>query len=112
MIGDQRDLARLLQSDLGLSEREIAKATGAGTTVSVRRWRLHGAKAEPRSTEPLDDLRAIVGLMLNSGSILKRLRDFFDRATPTSVIDDPSACSRKEVLSVFAMRPRCFSTVF
>jgi hypothetical protein len=37
--------------------------------VTVRKWRSRAAKSEPRNRDQIDDLRAIVGLLLNSGYV-------------------------------------------
>lgn len=67
VTSDQRDIVRLLHDVVGLTDAEIAEATGVAHVVTVRKWRSRSAKGEPRNTEQIDDLRAIVGLLLNSG---------------------------------------------
>lgn len=47
-----------LHREIGLTERDIARATGANER-SVRRW-LGGATMQTRSQERIDDLRATV----------------------------------------------------
>jgi Protein of unknown function (DUF2384) len=47
-----------LHVEIGLLERDIARATGANER-SVRRW-LGGAPMQARSEERIDDLRAVV----------------------------------------------------
>ena len=68
-MADQRDIVRALHDVIGLSDAEIAEASGVASVVTVRKWRSRAAKAEPRNREQIDDLRAIVGLLLNSGYV-------------------------------------------
>jgi hypothetical protein len=56
---------RFAHDAIQLTDREIAELTGAHE-VSVRRWRSPNATTIPRRTEELDDLRAIIGVLLNS----------------------------------------------
>jgi hypothetical protein len=67
VTGDPRELARYLHDTIRLSDAEIAQVAGVAHDVTVRRWRSRASTSAPRSTERLDDLRAIVGLLLNSG---------------------------------------------
>ena len=64
---DQREIVRLLHDVIKLTDGEIAEATGVAQGVTVRAWRSRAAKSHPRNTTQIDDLRAIVGLLLNSG---------------------------------------------
>lgn len=63
---DPRALVRFFHDKVKLTDREIATAmgTGAGT---VRRWRSPKATHAPRDIRPLDDMRVIVALLVNSG---------------------------------------------
>lgn len=65
---DPRGLVRFLHDKVKLNDREIATAmaTHAGT---VRRWRSTKAKHSPRDTGPLDNMRVIVALLVNSGAL-------------------------------------------
>jgi hypothetical protein len=63
---DTRDLARFLHNQIRMSDEEIAKAANV-RSQTVRRWRSTAATNSPRNTERLDDLRAIVALLLQSG---------------------------------------------
>lgn len=56
---------RFAHDAIQLTDREIAELTGAHE-VTVRRWRAPDATTIPRRTEELDDLRAIIGVLLNS----------------------------------------------
>lgn len=67
MTCDPREFARFLHDTIRLTDQEIAIATGMSSEVSVRRWRSPAVGKLPRNTEGLDDLRAIVGLLLSSG---------------------------------------------
>lgn len=69
VTSDQRQIVRLLHDKIGLSDEEIAEATGVGHVVTVRKWRSRTAPGTPRNKEQIDDLRAIVGLLVNSGLI-------------------------------------------
>lgn len=69
VMSDPRDVVRALHDEVGLSDAEIAEATGVANVVTVRKWRSRAAKSEPRNREQVDDLRAIVGLLLNSGAL-------------------------------------------
>jgi hypothetical protein len=64
---DPRELVRFLHDEIKLSDRELAKAVGGTHEVTIRRWRSKTAKGMPRDTEALDNLRAIVALLLGSG---------------------------------------------
>jgi hypothetical protein len=61
-----RKLVRFLHDDVKLTDREIGTATNndAGT---VRRWRSEKSKHAPRMIRPLDDMRVIVELLVNTG---------------------------------------------
>lgn len=63
---DTRDLARFLHNQIRMTDEEIAKAANV-RSQTVRRWRSTAATHTPRNTERLDDLRAIVALLLQSG---------------------------------------------
>jgi len=65
---DPRGLVRFMHDKARLSDREIATAMGthAGT---VRRWRSNKAKHMPRDIGPLDNMRVIVALLVNSGVV-------------------------------------------
>jgi hypothetical protein len=63
---DTRELARFLHDKIRITDEEIAKAANV-RSQSVRRWRSSAATNSPRNTEQLDDLRAIVALLLQSG---------------------------------------------
>jgi hypothetical protein len=69
VTSDQREVVRLLHNEVGLSDGEIAEATGVGHVVTVRKWRSATAQGTPRNKDRIDDLRAIVGLLANSGLI-------------------------------------------
>ena len=60
-----RDLLRYLHSEVKLSDRELERVTGVHR-VTISRWRSAKAQSEPRDVGRLDDLRVIVGLMVNS----------------------------------------------
>jgi len=64
--GDPRALARFFHDKVKLTDGEIATAMGtrAGT---VRRWRSTTSTHAPRDVRPLDDMRVIVALLVNSG---------------------------------------------
>jgi hypothetical protein len=64
---DPRELVRFLHDDVKLSDRELAKALGGTHEVTIRRWRSKSAPGVPRDTESLDDVRAVVALLLRSG---------------------------------------------
>jgi len=63
---DPRALVRFLHDKVKLTDGEVATAMGtrAGT---VRRWRSPKATHAPRDIRPLDDMRVIVALLVNSG---------------------------------------------
>jgi hypothetical protein len=63
---DTRDLARFLHDKIRMTDAEIATAADV-RSQTVRRWRSTAATSSPRNTERLDDLRAIVALLLQSG---------------------------------------------
>jgi len=62
-----RELVRFLHDEIKLSDRELAKALGGTHEVTIRRWRSKSASGMPRDTESLDDVRAVVALLLRSG---------------------------------------------
>ena len=64
---DPRELVRFLHDEIKLSDRELANALGGTHEVTIRRWRSKNATGAPRDPQPLDDLRAIVALLLQSG---------------------------------------------
>ena len=64
---DPRDLVRFLHDEVKLSDRELAKALGGTHEVTIRRWRSKNTAGMPRDTESLDDVRAVVALLLRSG---------------------------------------------
>lgn len=66
VTGDPRELARFLHDTIELTDAEIAQVAGVAHEVTVRRWRSRASKSAPRSTEGLDDVRAIVSLLLDS----------------------------------------------
>lgn len=63
---DSRELVRFFHNKVKLTDKEIATAMGtqAGT---VRRWRSPKSTHAPRDIRPLDDMRVIVALLVNSG---------------------------------------------
>ena len=63
---DPRVLVRYLHHEVKLTDRELEKVTGTHR-VTIRRWRSKQDHSEPRDTGRLDDLRVIVGLLVNSG---------------------------------------------
>jgi hypothetical protein len=63
---DTRDLARFLHNQIRMTDDEIAKAANV-RSQTVRRWRSTAATNTPRNTERLDDLRAVVALLLQAG---------------------------------------------
>lgn len=65
---DTRDLARFLHNQIRMTDEEIARAADV-RSQTVRRWRSTAATNSPRNTERLDDLRAIVALLLQSGVV-------------------------------------------
>jgi hypothetical protein len=65
VTSDPCALVRFAHDVIQLTDRELAELTGAHE-VSVRRWRAPNATTVPRCTEQLDDLRAIIGVLLNS----------------------------------------------
>ena len=64
---DPRELVRFLHDEIKLSDRELAKALGGAHEVTIRRWRSKNTSGMPRDTESLDDVRAVVSLLLRSG---------------------------------------------
>jgi hypothetical protein len=64
---DPRELVRFLHDEIKLSDREVARALGGAHEVTIRRWRSKSASGMPRDTEQLDDVRAVVALLLRSG---------------------------------------------
>jgi len=65
VTSDPCALVRFAHDVIQLTDRELAELTGTHE-VSVRRWRAPDATTVPRCTEQLDDLRAIIGVLLNS----------------------------------------------
>jgi hypothetical protein len=63
---DQRQIVRFLHDVVKLGDAEISEATGGVHEVTVRRWRGTTPAGAPRCVDRIDDLRAIVGLLLNS----------------------------------------------
>jgi hypothetical protein len=55
-----------LHNQIRMTDEEIAKAANV-RSQTVRRWRSPAAAHTPRNAERLDDLRAIVTLLLQSG---------------------------------------------
>jgi hypothetical protein len=66
LTANPRALVRFFHDKVKLTDGEIATAMGtrAGT---VRRWRSAKATHAPRDVRPLDDMRVIVALLVNSG---------------------------------------------
>lgn len=69
VTSDPRELARFLHDTIRLTDAEIAQVAGVANDVTVRRWRSRASSGEPRNTERLDDLRAIVGLLCSSETL-------------------------------------------
>ena len=67
VTSDTRDLTRFLHDKIRMSDDEIAAAAGVKSGQSVRRWRSTAATNAPRNVDRLDDLRAVVVLLLQSG---------------------------------------------
>lgn len=61
-----RAVVRFLHDVVLMTDSEIADAIGVQSDVTIRRWRSEDASGTPRHPERIDDLRAIVGMLLNS----------------------------------------------
>jgi transcriptional regulator with XRE-family HTH domain len=90
-----------LRHQIGLSERDIARATGVHER-SVRRW-LAGTEPTHDKAERVDDLRTIVidlGQMLPAESIVAWLRkrnQDLGRERPLDILAQPDGYSRVSV---------------
>lgn len=63
---DPRDFLRYLHRDVRLTDRELETITGTHP-VTLRRWRSKRDDSAPLKTGRLDDLRAIVGVLIDDG---------------------------------------------
>lgn len=63
---DPRDFLRFLHSDVRLTDRELETITGTHP-VTLRRWRSKRDSHAPLKTGRLDDLRFIVGVLIDDG---------------------------------------------
>ena len=85
-----QEVLRLLRKEIGLSESDIAKATGVSPRT-VRRW-LTGASLTPENAERLDDLRHVVAEMGRSlpgptiGMWMRQRNRELDHARPLDVL--------------------------
>ncbi len=61
-IHDPADAVRLIRRDVGLTEADVATATGADAR-SVRRWVAANGTRPTRHERQIDDLRSIVQLL-------------------------------------------------
>lgn len=66
VTSDPRAVVRFLHDVIQMTDAEIAEAIGVQADVTVRRWRSEDAAGAPRRPDRVDDLRAIVGMLLNS----------------------------------------------
>lgn len=64
---DPRAVVRYLHREVKLTDRELEKVTGVHR-VTISRWRSNQDIGELRDTGRLDDVRVIVGLLVNSGA--------------------------------------------
>jgi hypothetical protein len=61
-VQDATEAVRLIRRDVGLTEADLATATGADTR-SVRRWTAARPTRPARHERQIDDLRAIVAIL-------------------------------------------------
>jgi hypothetical protein len=66
VTSDPRAVVRFLHDVIQLSDAEIAEGIGVQAAITVRRWRSEEAGGAPRRLNGVDDLRAIVGMLVNS----------------------------------------------
>lgn len=96
VTSDLRDVVRFLHDIIGLSDNEISESTGGVHEVTVRRWRSKASGGSPRRVDHIDDLRAIVGLLLNSrllypeeiGRFLRSRNPELDYSRPLTVLGE------------------------
>lgn len=66
---DPKQLLRYLHRTVKLTDEELVRVTGAEHPGTLRRWRSPKDKSEPQATGRLDDVRAIVDLLVNTGPL-------------------------------------------
>lgn len=97
-----QELVRYLHRCVKLTDRELETIIGAHPNT-IRRWRSEKDQSEPRKRGRLDDVRAIVGMMVNSGAFdaeeagrfLRSRSDDLDYQPPLALLADKEGADQR-----------------
>jgi hypothetical protein len=116
VTSDPRDVVRFLHDVIEMTDADIAEAIGLQAEVTVRRWRSEDASSAPRRTDRVDNLRAIVGMLVNSrllypeevGRFMRSRNEHLDYERPMTLLGQGEFArvreAAEELLSQLASR--------